>query len=628
MKKCLLILTSLCVTWSLKAQVTTLYALSSMPDIVKKDADIIKRYESIEFEVKDIDRSSYTVHQIVTVMNEKGKKALHFAEYTDKYRILEDAEVKVFDALGRPITRYKQKDMLTQASFSGLIDDGKITSVSFSSATFPVTYELKYTVRYKGNLMFPSYDIQDANQSVESSVFTAKVPKDLDLRFKEKNISIKPETTVEGDYKTYRWTIKNLPAVKYEPGSVNPYPYVMLAPNHFKYDDFEGDLSTWKEYGSWVARLWKGLDKLPPDRVAFFKDMVKDIPDNHEKIKKLYEYLQKNFRYVSIQLGIGGFRPFSAEFTDKKKYGDCKALSNCMKSMLSAVGINSYAAIIHSGKNAQAMDTDFSVQLSNHAILCVPLEKDTVWLECTSNTNDYNVLGPGTENRNALLITENGGVLVATPASTSAENTRSVHTVVKLEEDGGGTAFTRFETTGEFKDEMKYIIEEKTDDQKEYIVHYLNFKQPDDFAFKLKEGAGPYTTTLETAYEKIHEFNAGNKFFISPRIYKFWTSVLPKSEDRRQDFYFSFPFTRNDTTVFKLPAGFAVEALPKAKELTNPYAAYSTKCWFNETEKAVYVSTTLVLKQHKIAAAGYADVKKFFDEILQDETQRIVIKKE
>lgn len=628
MKKCLLIVTSLCFTWTMQAQVTTLYALSSMPDIVKKDADIIKRYENIEFEVKDINRSSYTVHQIVTVMNERGKSALQFAVYTDKYRILEDAEVKVFDAIGRPVNRYKQKEMMTQASFSNLVDDIKYTYVNFPSASYPVTFELKYTVRFKGNLMFPSYDIQDANESVEASVFTAKVPKDLDLRFKEKNIAIKPETAVDGDYKTYRWTVKNLPAVKYEPGAVNPYPYVMLAPNQFKYDDFEGDLSTWKGYGSWVAQLWKGQDKLPSDRVAFFKDLVKDIPNNHDKIKKLYEYLQKNFRYVSIQLGIGGFKPFSAEFTDKKKYGDCKALSNCMRSMLSAVGINSYAAIIHSGKNSQAMDTDFSVQLSNHVILCVPLQKDTVWLECTSNTNDYNVLGASTENRNALLITENGGVLVSTPTSTSAENTYNVYTVISLKDDGGGTALTTFKTTGAFKDEMLYIMEEKTDDQKEYIVHPLNFKQPDEFSLKLKDGVKPYTTSLETAYEKIHEFNAGNKFFFSPRMYKFWTSVLPRSEDRRQDFYFSFPFERNDTTVLKLPAGFAVEALPKAKELANPYATYSNKCWYNETEKAVYVSTALVLKQHKVAAAGYADVKKFFDEIVMDETQRIVIKKE
>jgi hypothetical protein len=402
----------------------------------------------------------------------------------------------------------------------------------------------------------------------------------------------------------------------------------MLAPNRFKYDDFEGDLSTWKDFGIWYANLYKGLDKLPPDRVAFFKDLVKNIPDEHGKIKKLYEYLQKNFRYVSIQLGIGGLRPFSAEFTDKKKYGDCKALSNCMKAMLSAVDIKSYSAVINAGNDALAMDPDFPSKFSNHVILCVPLAKDTVWLECTSNTNDFNVLGAFTENRNALLITENGGVLVSTPASTSAENTFNAHTVITLQDDGSGSAITTFKTTGEYKEEMRSILEEKKDDQKEYLVHSLHFKQPDEFVFKLKEGTGPYTTTLELTYEKIHEFNAGNKYFISPRIYKFWKAVLPKSEDRRQDFYFIHPFEKNDTTVFKLPAGFSVEALPKVKELSNNYASYTTKYWYNETEKAVYASATLVLKKHKIEAAGYAGIKKFFDDILMDDTQRIVIKKD
>jgi hypothetical protein len=299
-----------------------------------------------------------------------------------------------------------------------------------------------------------------------------------------------------------------------------------------------------------------------------------------------------------------------------------------MKAMLKAVDIKSYNAVINGGNNALAMDPDFPSKFSNHVILCVPLEKDTVWLECTSNTLDFNVLGPFTENRNALLITENGGVLVATPVSTSADNTFNAHTFITLQEDGSGSTLTTFKTTGEYKDDMRNMIEEKKDDQKEYIVHSLRFKQPDDFIFKLKEGAGLYTTTLEMAYEKIHEFNAGNKLFISPRIYKFWTSVLPKAEDRRQDYFFSFPFEKTDTTVFKLPASFSVEALPKVKELSNNYASYSTKYWYNETEKAVYAATSLVLKKHKIPAAGFADIKKFFDEVLMDDTQRIVIKKE
>ncbi len=121
---------------------------------------------------------------------------------------------------------------------------------------------------------------------MESSVFTAKVPKDLDLRFKEKKHCIKnPRPAQDGDYISYRWTVKNLPAVKHEAGAVSPYPYVMLAPNRFKFDDFEGDLRSWKDFGSWYANLYKGLDKLPPDRVAFFKDLVKDVPDTTKRSK-------------------------------------------------------------------------------------------------------------------------------------------------------------------------------------------------------------------------------------------------------------------------------------------------------------------------------------------------------
>src|SRR4030095_3800912 len=139
-----------------------------------------------------------------------------------------------------------------------------------------------------------------------------------------------------------------------------------------------------------------------------FNNLVKDAPSESEKIKRIYEYMQNNFRYVSIQLGIGGYRPFSATFTDQKKYGDCKGLSNYMKAALKSVGIKSHIAIINAQYNAEPVDPDFPANNFNHAILCVP-GKDTIWLECTSSSAEFGKLGTFTENRNALLVTENGG---------------------------------------------------------------------------------------------------------------------------------------------------------------------------------------------------------------------------
>ena len=69
--------------------------------------------------------------------------------------------------------------------------------------------------------------------------------------------------------------------------------------------------------------------------------MVKNATTDREKAAILYNYMQNNMRYVSIQLGIGGLRPFPASFVDDKKYGDCKALSNYLKSALDAVGVKS-----------------------------------------------------------------------------------------------------------------------------------------------------------------------------------------------------------------------------------------------------------------------------------------------
>jgi hypothetical protein len=617
-------------TCALQAQLTA-YDLSSVPETVKKDADIIKRYEDIVLEVADIDKASYTVHKIVTVKNEKGKSALSFAVQTNRTMQLDDASITVYDAFGKQTNRYKKKDMQTVATGEGLIEDGFLTGIYVPVSSYPVTVEYKFTIRFKGTLFFPSYQIIRPGEGIERSSFTAKVPKDLGLRFKEKNIKLAPQITEEGDYRLYKWAVNNLAPIANEAGAVSAesrYPSVLLAPNRFSFYGNAGDLTTWQSFGAWIGKLYTGLDELPEDRKAFFRNMVKDAPNDREKVRLIYDYLQKNFRYVSIQLGIGGLKPFSADFTDKKKYGDCKGLSNYMKAALKAVNINSHVAIINAGYDSEPVDREFPSNNFDHVILCVPQPRDSIWLECTSSKADFDILGSFTENRNALLVTDAGGVLVSTPVSTAAGNKLITTSTIDLGNDGSGKTATLFRSSGRYKSLLDYILNEKKDDQKESIVNNLGFKQPDEFDFNKKDTTGLYTTVLNMAVEKIPEFTAGNKMFLSPRLHKIWDFKLPKAENRKLDYYFQSPFEFSDTTIVKLPAGAAVEALPKPATLSCAYASYSTNYWYNEAEKAVYSAASLVLKQYKIPAADFAGVKKLFDDIQMDAGQRIVVKKE
>jgi len=620
----------LLLSFALKAQLIS-YNLSAVPETVKKNASVVKQFEEYVFTVDDIDKASLSVHTISTVVNEDGKDALDFHVYTSKFISLDDAEIKVYDANGKQTAKYKKKEMITQAMGEGLIDDGYYTFYTVTTSNYPVTIELEYELKYKGTLFYPPYEILLPGEGVVQSSFTAKVPANLGLRYKPRNTDLVPDIKDDGKTKTCKWEVKNLSPFEYEEGAVsyeNRYPSILLAPNRFKMDDYEGDMTSWKNFGYWYASMKKGIDVLSDDKKSFFKNMVNQAKDDREKMKIVYEYLQKNFRYVSIQLGIGGYKPFPANFTDSKKYGDCKGLSNFMQAALEAVGIKSYQALINRQANGLPLDTDFPRNGFNHVILFVPDKKDSIWLECTSNSLEFGHLDITTENKNALVVTEAGGVLIPTPKSNSKSNTFSALSIISMLDDGSGNMETTFKSTGEYKELMEDIVKEKKDEQKESFVLGFSFKQPDEFEFTKRETEDIHTTVLKMTVEKIPEFTAGSKIFLAPRLYKFWGRKLPKAENRRLDFYFNFPFERTDTTIYKLPEGYKADVLPPAKELKCEYASYSSKHWYDENQKAVYSTVTLALRQQVIPAAKYAEVKKFFDDVIMNDGQRIVVKKE
>ena len=135
-----------------------------------------------------------------------------------------------------------------------------------------------------------------------------------------------------------------------------------------------------------------------------------NLTDTYKKVAVLYDYLQKNTHYVLVTFGIGGLQPYEASYVARNKYGDCKALSNFMVALLKEAGIKSYPVAIWGGEEEREFVKDFPSHQSNHIICAVPIEKDTVWLECTtSQFLPAGYLSWFTANRFGLLISENGG---------------------------------------------------------------------------------------------------------------------------------------------------------------------------------------------------------------------------
>ncbi len=607
------------------------YDAYTLSDSLLKNAHSVKREETINFEVKDIDFAKLSVHQVYTVLDAEAEDVLFFMKESDEFTKLEDAEIKVFDAHGKPVNKYKMKEMKAVGTGDGLVIDGMIYYFRVAAPSYPITVEYDYNVKYKGTLNYPDYHIQIPEQSVENSKYTVTVPVNLDLKYKPQHIKLPPEVTTSGKNKTYVWQVKDLSSMPDEEGCASyesSYPAILLSPNKFSMDGHEGDLSSWKNFGEWYAGLSKGSINLSDETKSFLQDMVKGAKNEKEKIDILYHYLQKNCRYVSIQLGIGGFKPFNANFVDSKKYGDCKALSNYMEAMLDAVGIVSYPALINAEYNKQPVDPAFPHNSFNHVILCVPGKKDTTWLECTSTATDPGILGSFTENRNALLITPEGGVLIPTPKSYAAENTFHLNTRVILSDDASGESESVMESKGEYKEEIiQYVLNEKKDDQKDYLVKRLGFLQPDQFDLTTDQKADSTKTSFKLQIEKVPEFTAGSKMFLNPRIYKIWKSTLPNTKKRTRPFYFPYPFIKTDTTVYQLPEDYTVENLPSSKDDKFQYGSFKTKYVYDDKANTITSIAFLELTQNIIPPDQFASTQKFFSNVIKEYSEKIVVKR-
>ncbi|HMU09853.1 MAG TPA: DUF3857 domain-containing protein [Ferruginibacter sp.] len=615
------------------AQANT-YSALTIPDSLKKGADVITREENIKFVLKDPNSAKYEVHEVFTILNESGKGYLTFKQYSDKFQVLEDAEIKVYDAMGIKRNTYTKKEMMTQAyTGSGLVPEGKITYFSVTAPAYPITVEINYELRHKGLFHYPGNYFQVPYNSVQHAVFQVEGPADLPIRYKILNCNYQPVITKDAGKVLYHWEVNNLTAIKSERNSGpsdNYLPQVLLGPTKFQLDDYNGDMSSWKSFGEWYSSVYLKTSELKDDRKAFYNSLVKEMKTDRQKAEALYNYLQNNMRYVSIQLGIGGLKPFPASFVDDKKYGDCKALSNYLRSALDAVGVKSNVVIIEGSMNPKTIFEDFPIHYFNHVILCIPQPKDSIWLECTSTTLPFAELGPWTENRKAMMVTDQGGVLVNTPVSTYQKNTEAVRTVIEVNADGGAHVNTSCSFTGEDRDELLMRFHDmKEDEKRKFFLTEKTWKQPDVFnlgtANKL---SNPYWLKADMEYEKIYSFNAGSKLFFEPRLYPIFDEDIPENSNRLRDYHFTCPYQVLDTTVYKFPAGYTLENMPKNRSVNKPFAQYTCTYTWDADARTLTSVASLQMKERVIKAADYPALYDFSKQVMADVNEKIVMKKE
>ncbi|PVY38560.1 DUF3857 domain-containing protein [Pontibacter virosus] len=607
--------------------------LASNPDLLKGANAIINQEEKV-FTVHSLSKGTTYIKRVVTIFNEGGKDHAKLYVHHDKLNKVDFIKGTSYDRNGKKIKSLKNSEIrnVSASSADNEVLDNRIMIAELTHQVYPYKVEFEYQTTTSNMLFYPNWvPLNNSKTSIAKATFQVKMPKGMKLRYRESNLSqgVKQENTATHD--VYNWEITNMTPMDsepYAPSMIELLPMVRTAPSDFEVQGYKGNMDTWEAYGKWINQLNEGRDALPEATKAKLQAMVAGIDDPIEKINKVYHYLQSNTRYVSIQLGLGGWQPFEASFVDSKGYGDCKALTNYTKAMLQAVGIPSIYALVNGGSNEREVLTDFPSSQFNHVILCVPTKQDTVWLECTSQFESAGYSGSFTGDRHALLITKDGGKLVKTQAYTAKDNLQSRMATVKLDETGNGVAQVQTRYTGiAHEDHLDPIHHLSPEEQRKWLYRSIGIPAFDlkSFSFDLKKGRMPEVNEkLELSLRQCVTVS-GKRMFLTPNLMNRWTTLPQNTGTRKYDVVRSSAYTNVDTIVYEMPAGFALEFKPNDQAFDTEFGRFESKV--NIDGRQVTYIRTLQMHKGRFKPEVYATMVAFMNDVYKADQQQVVFVK-
>lgn len=607
-------------------------AVTNIADSLKTNAFAIVRNYSITFEYKSATSAIESRVEEITILNNKGADFADFECAGDKFRELKSFSGKLFDANGILLRKFSMSEVKTTEYSADLANDNKYYYLNIDIPTYPVTIVFEYDVNWKnGILTFPSFHPQYSfNLSVEKADYKLILPEETQYLSKAINLNNTPEKSVVKGIASYSWNVKNLCAVESEKFSPELDTFVSLLylnPLKFVYDGVDGKITNWNEMGKWEYGLIAGRDILPDDLKKRILEMTKDAASDREKVKILYDYLGKTTRYVSIQLGIGGLQPTSASEVNKTGFSDCKGLSNYMKALLSAVGINSYYTIIRHDRRKKNIFRDYSnFYQMNHIILQVPLPNDTLWLECTNTRVPFGFIHNDISGHNAIVVSEKGGEFVRLPDYPDSLNVEVNRVNVLLNQDGSAGVTMNKKCKMKIYDDYDWFPLAKANEQVDHLREEIKLPTATIGVVKIKEekSVSPNLDVDYTWSTDLYGTKTGNRLFIPVNPYRSIYEGLKKSK-RLHDINIHAGYKDVDSIFIKIPDGYEIESMPSTQIINTMFGSFQSSV--DATDKGIVIHHNLFMPSGTYKVSNYPDFVAFFEKVSTIYKSKIILRK-
>ena len=390
-----------------------------------------------------------------------------------------------------------------EKGFEERIYDGTLSALIFlRDVRAGDVVDYAYTVEGASPVLGGKYvtDFPVADQSYTASWRRRIVmPEARSLRVKNHGTDLVPTVTTGGGWRVYTWERHDVPPIEPEddlPSWFDPAPAIEA-----------GEFDSWAEVAALFVRLYSDLGA-PSEALSAQIAKLRAVKGTAEdRLLAATRFVQDDIRYLGIELGLGGHRPFAPSTVLERRFGDCKDKAFLLVTFFRALGFDAKIALVNTVRR-RALDDGLPSPLAfDHAIVQVTVDGRSTFIDATSSYQR----GPLSARQapafeRALLLAPETRGLVPIPRPRLTQPDHEVLEILTLGDDRH-SADLEVETTdrGAEANRTRAELSERT--RKEMGRDYLNYYSQD------------YPTITQTAEIQVADDERGNVVTVRERYH-------------------------------------------------------------------------------------------------------------
>ena len=576
--------------------------------------------------------ASYIIHKVIRIISQAGLDYLkNVRQYynSDRYEVFVE-RAGTYDSNGKFIDADKDTFItITPDEISDYLMYSNSKQLVFTLPALKIGSTVEYKIRFKARNvdLSPGWNdmfLLSSYLPTHFMKYVLRVPVGTNVKYQLQQLKKKPDFFRLKDYEIYTWQIKDVPMYKFDRHQPAFKDFAPLI-----YVTSEKD---WDRIIRWYSDLFFSSMQITDEVSELANEITKDKKTVLEKIQAVYEYIQKNIRYVGIEFGLSAYKPHEPGDIVKNKYGDCKDQTLFLISLLNNAGIKAYPALISPTDSGRVIKDMPALGHFNHVISYIPrsgnMKKD-LFLDTTDAITGFGRLPTGDQGRNVLIITDKQkGFWLETEVDTPEHNLVMQEYDYKIDLIGRGTIKLKETYKGVFGDSLRArfngLEEEKIKEVMKNAI--IGSRNKVEFSKIWLDNLHVNSEPLIINSEYIQRdaistyFDGTLKITFNPSFLKSWFDF---DDIARENDYFNPPKVMYAKSYhYQFPSDYSFEEIPEDKIFENDYLYFHVKV-NNEKNNVLQIDVKGMVKEIYIPKDQYDQLPEFVKKV-QDTNFSIV----